>query len=281
MIHMRIAGLISSAVVALVVGFSTPAMAADAPAVGAKEAFVVDSTGTIHFNRRETRRVPVASLVKIMTAYVVLREARLGDTVRIDATDVKYAARGGAATAGLRKGERFTVRDLLYALLLPSGADAANALARHYGPGKSAFVAKMNRTARALGMTGTHYTNPDGMPTPGNGGYSTALDQARLALWALESSTFTTVVGSTTHTVAKTAVHRAHTWHNTNKLLTRADGVLGVKTGYTSAAGHCLLFAGERNGLKVVGVLLHDQDERRFTTAERLLDYAGEQIAYG
>ncbi|MEV4170010.1 serine hydrolase [Nonomuraea sp. NPDC049709] len=272
----------SSAVVALVVGFSSPAQAAaDAPAVGAKEAYVVDSGGTVHFGKRETRRVPVASLVKIMTAYVVLREARLSDTITITATDVKYAARGGAATAGLRKGERFTVRDLLYALMLPSGADAANALARHYGPGKTAFIAKMNRTARSLGLTDTRYTNADGMPTPGNGGYSTAVDQAKLALLALQNSTFTTVVGSEVHKVGKTAVHRSHTWRNTNKLLTRADEVLGVKTGYTNAAGYCLLFAGERNGLRVVGVLLGDQNERRFSTAERLLDYAGEQIALG
>ncbi len=271
-----------SVVVALVVGFSSPAMAAQEPAVSAKVAYVIDSVGTVHFGKRETKRVPVASLVKIMTAYVVLQEARPGDTVKVTATDVTYAARGGAATAGLRKGERFTVRDLLYALMLPSGADAANALARHYGPGKTAFVAKMNRTARALGLTDTRYTNADGMPTPANGGYSTAVDQAKLAQHALENDLFTTVVGTRTHKVAKTAVHRAHTWRNTNKLLSRADGVLGVKTGYTNAAGHCLLFAGERDGVRIVGVLLGEsKDERRFSTAERLLDHAGGQLALG
>ena len=83
------------------------------------------------------------------------------------------------------------------------------------------------------------------------------------------------------HKVAKTAAHRAHTWRNSNKLLKRTDGVLGVKTGYTRAAGYCLLFAGERSGKRVVGVLLGDQDARRFSTAEQLLDYAGEQIAGG
>ncbi|MFG1706420.1 D-alanyl-D-alanine carboxypeptidase family protein [Nonomuraea sp. M3C6] len=266
---------------ALVVGVSSPAMAADAPKVGATSAYVIDSAGTVHFSQRETRRAPVASLVKVMTAYVVLREARLSDTVTITATDVKYAADDGAATAGLKKDERLTVRDLLYGLMLPSGADAANALARRYGPGKTAFVAKMNRTARSLGLTDTRYTNPDGMPTPGNGGYSTAVDQAKLAQRALASSTFRTVVGSKVHKVSKSAAHRAHTWRNLNKLLSRADGVLGVKTGYTRAAGYCLLFAGERHGRRVVGVLLDDADEGRFTTAERLLDYAGEQIAGG
>jgi serine-type D-Ala-D-Ala carboxypeptidase (penicillin-binding protein 5/6) len=281
MFAMRIAGLISSAVFAVLVGTSAPAVAADAPTVKAASAYVVDSAGTIHFGKRETQRVPVASLVKVMTAYVVLREARLSDTITITATDVKYAARGGAATAGLKTGERLTVRDLLYGLMLPSGADAANALARQYGPGKTAFVAKMNRTALALGLTDTRYTNPDGMPAPANGGYSTAVDQAKLAQRALASSTFRTVVGTKVHKVAKTALHRAHTWRNSNKLLQRAEGVLGVKTGYTNAAGYCLLFAGERGGKQVVGVLLNDANERRFSTAENLLDHAGEQIAGG
>lgn len=280
MMVMRIGRLIGAVVVSLVVGAS-PAMAAQEPAVGAKAAYVVDSAGTVHLGKRETKRLPVASLVKVMTAYVVLQEGGMSDTVTIGATDVRYAARGGAATAGLRAGERLTTRDLLYALMLPSGADAANALARHYGPGKTAFIAKMNRAARALGLSDTRYTNADGMPTPANGGYSTAADQVKLARLALESSVFATVVGSTSHKVGKTKVHRAHTWRNTNKLLTRADDVLGVKTGYTNAARYCLLFAGERNGLQVVGVLLGDQDERRFSTAEKLLDYAGEQVAFG
>jgi D-alanyl-D-alanine carboxypeptidase (penicillin-binding protein 5/6) len=284
MFAMHIGGFIGSAVLALVVGVSSPATAAraaDAPAVGAKSAYLIDSTGTIHFGQRETRRLPVASLVKVMTAYVVLREAKLSDTITITAADVKYAASNGATTAALKKGERLTVRDLLYGLMLPSGADAANALARRYGPGKTAFVAKMNRTASSLGLADTRYTNPDGLPAPGNGGYSTAVDQAKLAQRALASGTFTSVVKSKVHKVAKSSVHRAHTWTNSNKLLTRADGVLGVKTGYTRAAGYCLLFAGERGGRRVVGVLLGDQNERRFSTAERLLDYAEEQIALG
>jgi D-alanyl-D-alanine carboxypeptidase (penicillin-binding protein 5/6) len=282
MFGMRIAGFMSSAVLALLIGVSSaaPATAADAPAVGARTAYVVDSQGTIHYDKRATARVPIASLVKVMTAYVVLREAEPGDIVRITAEDVRYAAKGGAATASLKAGERFTVRDLLYGLMLPSGADAANALARTYGPGKPGFVRKMNATARELGLDGTRYTNADGMPTPSQGGYSTAADQARLAHLAMSDPTFAAVVGTRTHVVRKTAVHRAHTWRNTNKLLTRAKGVLGIKTGYTRAAGYCLLFAGERHGRLVVGVLLNDQDERRFSTAEKLLDHATDQIAF-
>ncbi|MFG1945266.1 D-alanyl-D-alanine carboxypeptidase family protein [Nonomuraea sp. NPDC048826] len=278
---MRIAVLAGSAMLALTVGVSAapPAVAAEAPPVAAKQAYVVDSFGTIHFGKRETARVPVASLVKVMTAYVVLREAKLSEIVTVTAEDVRYAAKGGAATAGLRAGERLTVRDMLYALMLPSGADAANALARTYGPGKPAFIAKMNATARRLGLDGTLYTNADGMPTPRNGGYSTAADQVELARQALANPVFKTVVSRATHKVTKTSLHRAHTWRNTNKLLGRAPGVIGVKTGYTQKAGFCLLFAARVNGRDVVGVLLGDRDERRFTTAERLLEHVAGEIA--
>lgn len=280
---MHIGGIFGSAALALVVGISGPAYASTtkAPAVGAKEAYVVDSAGTIHFGKRQTRRVPVASLVKVMTAYVVLREANLGDQITITAADVRHATDNGATTAALKKGERLTVRELLYGLMLPSGADASNALARTYGPGKEAFVAKMNATARSLGLTGTRYANADGLPTPGKGGYSTAVDQVKLAQAALKDPTFKTVVSRKVHKVAKGTDHRAHTWRNTNKLLGMTDDVLGVKTGYTDAAGFCLLFAAERNGRQVVGVLLGDQNERRFTEAEQLLDYVESQTAEG
>ncbi|MEU0571309.1 serine hydrolase [Nonomuraea sp. NPDC005983] len=280
---MHTGGLIGSAILVGVmgVGVASPAQAADAPAVGARSAYVIDSAGTIHFNKRETSRVPVASLVKIMTAYVVLREGRLSDTITITASDVRHAVRSGATTARLKKGERLTTRDLLYGLMLPSGADAASALARRYGPGNDAFVAKMNAAAQRLGLSDTRYTNPDGLPTPGKGGYSTAVDQAKLTKVALADSTFRTVVSREVQKIPKTAVHRAHTWRNTNKLLESASGIIGVKTGYTNAAGFCLVFAGERSGRVVIGVLLGDKDARRFSTAEKLLDYAETQISGG
>ncbi|MFE3452868.1 D-alanyl-D-alanine carboxypeptidase family protein [Nonomuraea sp. NPDC059194] len=275
--------LTGAAALALIMGFSPPTLAethaAGEPEVGARIAYVVDSSETVHLGKRETRRVPVASLVKVMTAYVVLREGELGDLVTITKADVRHAADNGATSAALRAGEKVTVRDLLYGLMLPSGADAANALARTYGPGKPAFIAKMNTAARQLGLADTVYTNADGLPTPKGGGHSTAVDQAKLAKIALEDSAFRTVVSKKTYKVGKTSLHRAHTWTNTNKLLGRADGVIGVKTGFTSKAGFCLLFAAERDGRRVFGVLLGDQDGRRFTTADRLLDFASEQIA--
>ncbi|RBQ17576.1 D-alanyl-D-alanine carboxypeptidase [Spongiactinospora rosea] len=250
----------------------------DAPAVAARAAYVIDaSTGTALYEKQADRRMPVASLAKVMTAYVVLKEAGLSDVVTITAADVRHAVVNGATSAGLRKGERLTVRDLLYGAMLPSGADATHALARRYGPGDDAFVAKMNSAARSLGLADTRYTNPDGLPSPGGGGLSTAEDQVRLAETVLRDPVFRQISSTKRHVVPRTAVHGAHTFRNTNKLLGEGTGVLGVKTGYTRAAGYCLLFAAERDDRLLIGVVLGDpQSARRFRTAGRLLDYAAE-----
>ncbi|WP_248959291.1 D-alanyl-D-alanine carboxypeptidase family protein [Sphaerisporangium perillae] len=263
------------AAVLVSVGLVDPALARSASratvTVTAKEAYLVDVTsGTIQFAKRESRRVPVASLTKIMTAYVVRRSASLDDVVTISKADVRHAASNGATHAGLRAGERLTVRDLLYALLLPSGADASNALARRYGPGVTRFVDKMNRAARTLGLRDTYYTNPDGLPQTG-GDHSTAKDQVALAQAVLKDPVIATVVRTEKHATGKTSVHRAHVWRNTNRLLpTEAQG---LKTGYTRPAGYCLMFTSVRDGHTLIGVLLGDKsDAARYRTARRLLD---------
>ncbi|WP_169809076.1 D-alanyl-D-alanine carboxypeptidase family protein, partial [Microtetraspora fusca] len=145
----------------------------DAPQVTARAAYLVDTTADqVAFAKRDTRRLPVASLTKVMTAYVVRHEASLDDVITITAADVKHAVANGATSGGLRAGERLTVRELLYALMLPSGADASHALAERYGPGTRRFVAKMNAAAAKLGLADTRYVNPDGLPA--KGAYSTA-----------------------------------------------------------------------------------------------------------
>ena len=248
------------------------------PSVPGRAAYLFDATtGTIHFSKQAAKRMPVASLTKVMTAYVVLREAQLSDTVTVKAEDVKHATTNGATDAGLRAGERLTVRDLLYGVMLPSGADAANALARVYGPGNAKFVAKMNLAARSLGLADTRYANADGLPKP-SPGYSTAQDQAKLADIALREPTLRIIASTGRHAVKKSASHRAHTWTNSNKLLGKAPGAVGLKTGYTSAAGYCLSFAADRDGHRIIGVILGESNaDRRFQTATRLLDWASEQ----
>ncbi|MEV4299708.1 D-alanyl-D-alanine carboxypeptidase family protein [Microbispora rosea] len=251
---------------------AAPAQAAATPSVTAREAYLVDITdGTVQFAKRETRRVPVASLTKVMTAYVVRRQARLDDVVTITKADIRHATAGGATTAGLRAGERLTVRDLLYGLMLPSGADAAHALAERYGPGTAKFVAKMNAAARRLGLRDTRYANPDGLPSKA---YSTARDQATLAVAALRDPVIATVARTPKRVVGKSALHRAHVWRNTNDLLD--DGAVGLKTGFTSQAGYCLSFAAVLDGRTYVGVVLGERSEKaRLATARTLLDWAG------
>ncbi|GII16680.1 D-alanyl-D-alanine carboxypeptidase family protein [Planomonospora parontospora] len=258
-------------------GLTGPAVPAE-PAVSARAAYLVDTTtGTVRFGKQATRRMPVASLAKIMTAYVVLREARLTDLVTVKAGDVAYARRNDATDASLRAGERLTVKDLLHGAMLPSGADATHALARVYGPGQKRFVAKMNATARSLGLADTVYTNADGLPRP-RGGHSTAADQARLSDLALRHPVLSAIASTERYVVRRTAAHRRHVWTNTNELL-GAPGVLGVKTGYTGAAGYCLAFAADRDGHRLVGVLLGEtRSKRRFQTAGRLLDWAEDLI---
>ncbi|WP_084517562.1 D-alanyl-D-alanine carboxypeptidase family protein [Microtetraspora niveoalba] len=251
----------------------------DAPSVTARSAYLVDTTSdTVAFAKRDTRRVPVASLTKVMTAYVVRQEASLDDVVTITAADVRHAVTGGATSGGLRAGERLTVRELLYALMLPSGADASHALAERYGPGTRRFVAKMNAAAGKLGLADTRYANPDGLPA--KGGYSTARDQVALARIVLDDPVIAVIAKKRKHTVAASKVHRAHVWRNTNTLL--SYGASGLKTGYTAAAGFCLSFAAVRDEHTFVGVILGESSEaRRVATARKLLDWAAGDAAGG
>jgi D-alanyl-D-alanine carboxypeptidase (penicillin-binding protein 5/6) len=268
----------------LIIGLPAPAVAgsrravragqAAAIKVTARAAYLTDlTTGETIFQKRPDHRLPIASLTKVMTAYVARHEGGLDDVIMITRRDVRHGG-NGASNGGLKAGERFTARDLLYALMLPSAADAAAALARTYGPGRAAFVAKMNAAARRLGLTRTHYVKPDGMPSP-PGGYSTARDQTALARVVLHDPVIRVIAHTRRHSVGRTGSHRAHTWSNTNKLLAAQPGALGLKTGYTRAAGFCLMFAADTDGHLLVGTILGETDaHRRLHTATRLLALA-------
>ncbi|MEU5867526.1 MULTISPECIES: D-alanyl-D-alanine carboxypeptidase family protein [unclassified Nonomuraea] len=283
---------------ALVTGFGVPAYAqtaapvtgpvaaasvvdgAQAPAVYGRAAYLMDArSGAALFGKAADTRMPIASLTKTMTAYVVLQAAKPTDMVEITAQDAQYAEDGGGTTADLRPGDRLPVGELLYALMLPSGADAAHALARTYGPGVPGFVDRMNDTARSLGMNDTRYVNADGLPTSAGDGWSTARDQSVLAAKALSVPLIEGVAGTRYHEVAATDEHGAYGWRNTNRLLAE-PGAIGLKTGFTRAAGYSLAFAGERDGRRLVGVILGESvSSRRFDTAQALLTWAPTRAA--
>jgi D-alanyl-D-alanine carboxypeptidase (penicillin-binding protein 5/6) len=165
--------------------------------------------------------------------------------------------------------------------MLPSGCDAAYVLAEAYGPGLTAFVKKMNSTAKQLGMTRTHFANFDGLPWPSEySTYSTAASLLKLGRAAMKSGVFRAVVGQRTYRIAAGSGHHAYTWHNLDPLLGVYRGATGIKTGYTLAAGHCLLFAATRKGHSLIGVTLDSPGAGTTVNgndATRLLNWAFSQ----
>jgi D-alanyl-D-alanine carboxypeptidase (penicillin-binding protein 5/6) len=250
-------------------------IAAGPGAVRARSAYLLDHrTGRRLWSRRPGDRRAIGSITKVMTAVVVLRSARPDRTITIRPRHVSYAARRSGSTAGLRPGDRLTTRELLHALLLPSGCDAAAALADTYGPGPRRFVRKMNATARALGLTRTRYDDPAGLPP--SPGYSTARDQATLGRYAMRFRAFRETVRRKQHVLPATRRHQRYVWNSTNALLGAYPGLTGIKTGHTTAAGYSLLFAARRKGRTLVGIVLNSSgtDNRaRFTDAAKVLNW--------
>jgi D-alanyl-D-alanine carboxypeptidase (penicillin-binding protein 5/6) len=220
-------------------------------------AIAVVSTGRVLWSRDLNTEVPMASITKVMTALVVIRAGHLGRRITVPSAVIGYVDEYDASSAGLWPGDTLTAAQLLEALLLPSGADAAYTLAEAYGPGLSAFIAKMNATAKRLGMTRTHFTNFDGLPYPtGYSTYSTPANLLKLGRVAMASAVFRSIVDRRSYRVASGSGHHAYLWLNLNPLLGVYRGAIGIKTGYTPAAGHCLLFEATRDGRSFIGVNL-------------------------
>lgn len=250
--------------------------------VSAPEAAIADARkGAILWSRELNTQRPIASITKVMTALVVLRSGGLDNTLTIPRSVIAYVNEYGASSAGLRPGDRLTVRELLSAMLLPSGADAAYTLAQAYGPGISAFVAKMNATARALGMTRTHFTNFDGLPYPYHtADYSTAADLIKLGRAAMSWSAFRAVAAERSYHLSAGSGHHAYTWSNTNPLLGHYPGAMGIKTGWTPYSGHCLLFEVSLGGITLIGVNLDSPGKGTTVNgvdATRMLNWAFSQ----
>jgi D-alanyl-D-alanine carboxypeptidase (penicillin-binding protein 5/6) len=227
--------------------------------VGARSAAVENAaTGKLLWSKGLNTERPMASITKVMTAFLVIRAGHLDRAITVPSAVTGYVRAHNASSAGLRPGDKLTARQLLYGLLLPSGADAAYTLARAYGPGIPAFVAKMNATARLLGMKRTHFSNFDGLPYPTPySNYSTAANLLVLGRAAMLLPVFRSVVGQRSYRLASGSGHHAYRWKNLNPLLGRYPGAIGIKPGYTGAAGQCLLFEATRNGHSVIGVTLH------------------------
>jgi serine-type D-Ala-D-Ala carboxypeptidase (penicillin-binding protein 5/6) len=232
---------------------------AAAPNVSARGGELVNlGSGARLWGRDIDVRRPMASITKVMAALVVLRAGHLDRKIRVTQAAVSYVRRNGASNAGLVPGDVLTARQLLKAMLIPSGCDAAFLLATRYGPGRPAFVRKMNATARTMGLSSTHFAHFDGLPIPnGTATHSTPRDLVRLGERAMQDTLFRRIVAVRTFLVAARPHHHGYVWRTTNKLLASYRGAFGVKTGNTSAAGNCLLFEARRGGHTLIGVLLH------------------------
>ena len=216
------------------------------------------STMRLLWSRQLGAERPIGSITKVMTALVVIESGGLNRKIRIPRAVLHYVAKYQGESAGLHPRDVLTPRELLEALLLQSGCDAAYVLAMTYGPGIPAFLAKMNATALKLGMTHTHFTSPDGLPYPTEfSTYSTPADLLTLGIAAMKLPLFRSIVGqSFYHLPRRRGVHHSYWWDNTNDLIGTYRGADGIKTGYTDAAKHCLLFEAVRHGRTLIGVVL-------------------------
>ncbi|WP_338897144.1 D-alanyl-D-alanine carboxypeptidase [Streptomyces sp. TG1A-60] len=276
----------SGAMIATGVVGSAPAHAAVAkPTINAKGAFVMNSAnGKALFTKAADTKRLTASTTKIMTARVVLSQSNLNlnSKVTIQKAYSDYIVDNNwASNAGLIVGDKVTVRQLLYGLMLPSGCDAAYALADKFGTGSTrtarvkSFIGKMNKMAKSLGMKNTKFDSFDGISKGAN--RSTPRDLTILARSAMKSSTFKTVVKTTKYT-AKTTTKSGGTrtmtpWKNTNTLL-GWKGTIGVKTGSGTQAKYCLVFSATRNGKTIVGtVLTSSSAANRTADVKKLMNY--------
>jgi D-alanyl-D-alanine carboxypeptidase (penicillin-binding protein 5/6) len=235
-------------------------------------------TGVVVWGRDFGLARPMGSITKVMTALLVIRAGDLGREIQVTKGAIRYVHKRGASSAGLIAGDVLSARQLLEAMLLPSGCDAAYLLATSYGPGRNAFIAKMNAAARAMGLTSTHFSHYDGMPYPTeHSTYSSPADLIRLGEQAMRLPLFRRIVAQRSYHLAAGPGHHSYLWQTTNVLLGSYRGMLGIKTGNTNAAGNCFLFKARRGLRTLVGVLLHVNPARNgaalFTAARELLNW--------
>ncbi len=252
------------------------------PPLSATAAALYDATtGTTLLTLSPDKSVPMASTTKIMTAVVALTYGQLDQMITVG-PDAYAIENDGTSVAGLRLGEKLSLQELLYCLMLPSGDDAAIAIADGVAGSQAHFVALMNLEAGLLGLSHTHYANPHGLDALEH--YTSASDLVRLTEFAMQSPTFAQVVQTPSITLLATATHHQLELVNTNELLRTErfayDGAIGIKTGYTGGAGYCLVFMAKRSTGTLIGVVLGEPAyDGRFTDATALLNWGYQALS--
>ncbi|MDD3410855.1 MAG: D-alanyl-D-alanine carboxypeptidase [Eubacteriales bacterium] len=233
--------------------------------VQAKAAALIErESGRVLYAQNEEAALPMASTTKVMTALLALEHGGLDEVVTVG----RNAFGVPGTSIYLSEGERITLRDLLYGLMLASGNDAAVAIAEHVDGSVEAFCRHMTQRARELGCEKTTFVNPNGLPVSGH--CTTALELALIAREAMRHELFRQMVSTQRASIPWEGRGYDRVLSNKNRLLSEYDGATGIKTGYTKAAGRCLVFGAKRDGLELIGVVLNCPDW--FEEAKRLLD---------
>ena len=258
---------IVSTIAAAMVGQIVAASVWAAPeSISAVSAILIEAdSGTVIYEKNADEQRAMASTTKIMTAILTIEA---GDLDREFVAD-SYAIRVEGTSMGLQEGDRVSRRDLLYGILLPSGNDAANAAAVSVGGSIGGFVEMMNAKAEELGLEDTHFVTPSGLDADGH--HTTARDLAALTAYAMQDELFREIVSCSSAEVEYGDPPYMRTLFNSNKMLTRYDGAIGVKTGFTDNARRCLVSAAERDGVTLIAVTLNAGDDWNDHT--KMLDY--------
>jgi D-alanyl-D-alanine carboxypeptidase len=246
---------------------AVPTEPAGFPFVSARSIAVIESScGAKIYGRDEHLRLPPASLTKLMTAAVATDQASTDKLITTRVDGAKLYDDTGSTIMGLKPGMELSLLDLLYGLLLPSGNDAAIAIAEGVGGTQEKFVALMNAKAESLALDDTHFTNPHGLNDRDL--YSSAYDMAMLARYVMQNETLRTIVSSTSW---QPRWDGPPVW-NGNRFITDYEGADGVKIGYTEQSAQTIVASATRNGRRIIASLMRSQD--RYTDSERLLDWA-------
>lgn len=239
----------------------------DEPKINSRSAVVIDrKSKAVIYGKNENIKKAMASTTKIMTAMVVIQNTNLNNTVEIS----KKSAGTGGSRLGLKVGDKITVKDLLYGLLLRSGNDCAVALAEYVAGSVQEFSNLMNQNAQMLGLNNTHFITPHGLDEEEH--YTTAYELAVLTDYALNNEVFAQIVNTKSYTI--NINKNSKTLNNTNELLGNLNGVYGVKTGFTNGAGRCLVTSIKRGNLDVICVVLGaDTKKDRTRDSAKLIEY--------
>ena len=245
----------------------TASEAIEIPKINSRYAIILDrNSKAIIYGKNEFTKTKMASTTKIMTAIVVIENTNLNNVVEISG---KAAGTGGSRLK-IKKGDKITVRDLLYGLMLRSGNDAAVALAEYIGGSIEGFAVLMNKKAKEIGLKNTNFVTPHGLDSEEH--YTTTYELAILTDYALSNETFMNIVRTKTCNININGYSR--TISNTNELLGNLNGVYGVKTGFTNGAGRCLVTSIKRNNLDIICIVLGaDTKKIRTTDSVKLIEY--------